>query len=789
MIKGYLKISWRNLVKNKVHTFINISGLSVGLACSLLIMLWVQNELSVDAFHQDIQCLFSVCETVYSGNVPQESYATYGFLSRELKRDIPEIEYASGFGYKRKHLLRAGDKKIKFEGAAAGGDFFKMFSYPLLAGKASSALNTVSSLAVSRKVAEAFFGSPQNAIGKPIHYDNKYDLVITAVFEDLPPTVSRPFDFLTNWDLFYKEFPWIQDPDNYGPRTFIKLRTDADPALVSKKLFHYMHKFFKNKSAEGYSAELELQRFDEMYLHSKFKGDKTGGKIAYVRLFSIVAVFILLTACINFMNLTIARSIKRAKEIGVRKVVGASRASLIRQFMFESMLITSISVIFSLVLLIVLLPVFNDVTRKQIGLPFGQLSFWLELLGITLVTGLISGSYPALFLSSFNTVKVLKGTTRFGSGIVLFRKALVVFQFTLSMILIAGTIIVSRQIDYIRSVNLGYNRDNLLFVQLEGNLVSAYPVFRNEVLQMPGVRSITRSVDIPTTIGATDNAIDWEGKDPRLSIEFTYAFVDYNYTNTMKLQLLQGRDFSKDFPNDTTNFIVNETALKTIGYADPIGKRLSFIGKKGKIIGVLKNFQFSSLHDAIPPLILVLNTNETPGYAIIRLQAGKSHEVLAGLESIYKKMNPNFLFSYTFADEEYQKQYDDEQVIGKLSKAFAFLAIFISCLGLLGLVMFAAEQRVKEIGIRKVLGASVSSLFALLLKEFLWLVLIAVLIAVPVAWYFAYQWLQNYTGHTPMQWWVFALAGSLIIVIALLTVSFQAVKVALLNPVKSLRSE
>jgi putative ABC transport system permease protein len=789
VIKNYLKVAWRNLVRNKAHTFINIAGLSVGLACSLLILLWVQNELNVDAFHKNSGRLFTIYDKFYSAHKPIGTYNTSGVLAAVLKKNIPEIEYATGFGFNGDHVFRAGDKVLKLEGNSADADFFKMFSYTLLQGKAQSALNTPASLAISRKMAENFFGSPQNALGKTIRYDNKRNFTITAVFENLSASSSQKFDFLTNWDAFYQENPWARDMGNIGPGTYIQLRADADPALTQTKIMHYLDKFNKGPRTSE-SATLGLQRFDEVYLHGNFvDGNLEGGRIGYVNLFSIVAIFILLIACINFMNLTTARSVKRAREIGIRKVVGALRSSLIWQFISESLLITSMAVIIALVLVVLLLPVFNQITQKQIELPFNQLSFWIKLVALTLVTGFISGSYPALFLSSFNPVKVLKGAIKLDPGTTLFRKGLVVFQFLLSVILTIGTIIVSRQVNFIQSINLGYDKENLVYVPLEGDLGTKYEVFRDEALKMPGIQSLTRISSTPTNIQQSDASIDWVGSDPNLNMQFNYAYAGYDFVNTMKLKLVSGRDFSRDFPSDSTGFMINEAALKIIGYANPIGKNLTFRGIHGKIIGVLKDFHFSSLHEQIKPLIVPFNARETNGFALIRTQPGKTKEAIASLENIYKQLNPNFQFTYSFSDEEYNKLYNNEQIISKLSDAFAFLAIFISCLGLLGLAMFMAEQRIKEIGIRKVLGANVASLFVLLLSEFLLLVIIALLIASPIAWYAMNKWLQNFAYKAPVQIWMFIMAGGLVVLIAMATVSFQAIKAALVNPIKSLRSE
>lgn len=790
MIRNYLKIAWRNLWRNKFFSTINILGLALGMVCSILILLWVQNELSTDSFHNNGSRLYAVIQRQYYDNKIMGQYSVPGVLANEMKKVIPEIEYATNYGFNNDNTFRVGNKILKLNGNAADSDFFKMFSFPLLEGNPKNALNTPVSIAISRKMAGDFFGSSHAAMGKTIRYNNKKDFTVTTVFEDMPKNSSLKFEYLINWDNFLKENAWAKQWGNNGPGAFVILRTDANPILVDKKVTHFLDKLNKEQS-KAFREELGLQKFGDVYLYSHFtNGKPDGGRIEYVHIFSIVAVFILLIACINFMNLTTARSVKRAREIGVRKVVGAVRGVLIRQFMGEAILLTFIAVVIAIVLVLLLLPVFNSVTQKQISYPFGHITFWLGLLGLIFVTGILSGSYPALFLSAFNPVTVLKGAVKLSTGSAWFRKGLVVFQFVLSAVLIVGTIVISKQVNYIQNKNLGYDRENLIYVPVEGDLPANYKIFKNKALNMPGVQQVTRMSDAPVNFGSTTGGVKWDGKDPNVNIEFTHIDVGYDFVKTMKLKLLSGRDFSRDFTTDTLNYLINESALKRIGYTDPIGKPLTLWDKKkGKIVGVLKDFHFNSLHDPIQPLIINLVDSSGYGNILVRSLPGQTKQALTTIEKLCRELNPNFTFTYYFTDEEYQKLYDNEQVVGKLSNIFAFLAIFISCLGLLGLAMFTAEQRVKEIGIRKVLGASMGSLFTLLSKEFLILVLIALLIASPLAWYFMYKWLQGYNYHTSIDWWVFVLAGVISIMIALMTVSFQSVKAALMNPVKSLRSE
>lgn len=790
MLKNYLKTAWRNLVKNKVHSFINIVGLSVGNACSLLILLWVQNELSIDAFHKNGERLYKVYEREYYTNNVDGNYDTPGPLAGELKKVIPEVEDAIMLQEENdRSALQVGNKILKVEGTGAGAGLFSMFSYPLIQGTPKTALASTVSMAISKKTADQFFGNPQNAMGKTIRLDNKKDFMVTAVFEDLPANASRKFNYAISWEALQQDNFWARTWGSSGPLTYVLLRPDANPALVDKKLTHFRDMYIKDRSA-AFHVELGLQKFDEVYLHSIFKNGKiAGGRIEYVHLFSIVAIFILMIACINFMNLTTARSIKRAREVGVRKAIGAQRSVLIRQFIGESLMLTAMAVVIALLLMTLLLPVFNEVTQKQMKLPFYDAAFWLKLVAITLITGLISGSYPALFLSSFNPVKVLKGAVKLTTGAVWFRKGLVIFQFILSLVLIIGTIVVSKQVNFIQTRNLGYDRENLIYVPVEGELVNKYTTWKEEALKMPGIQSISRISDNPSNLDQQTNNADWDGRDANTMISFEHPEVGYDFVQTMKLKIAEGRDFSKEFTTDADAFMINETAAKKMGYAHAAQRTLTINSRKGMIIGVLKDFHFRSLHEQIQPMIIQVSEEGNYGNILIRTQPGKTKVALASLERLCKELNPKFPFSYSFSDEEYQKLYKNEQVVSKLSNAFAFLAIFISCLGLLGLVMFTAEQRTKEIGIRKVLGASVTSIVQLMSVDFIKLVFIAIIIASPVAWWAMTMWLSDYAYKIRISWWMLALASGLAVFIAVLTISFQAIKAAVANPVKSLRTE
>ncbi|RBL92885.1 ABC transporter permease [Chitinophaga flava] len=796
MLNSHFRIAIRNLWKHKAFSVINIAGLALGMACSLLILLWVQDEKKVDAFHANGPRLYSVYEKMFHEGLIDAGYATPGLLAEELKRSMPEVEKASGMGWSSTNSFAAGDKILKEEGRAAGTDFFEMFSYPLVEGSVQEALSAPENIAISRRMAVAFFGSAAKAIHQTIRYDNHRDFTISAVFEDLPANVSQRFDFLLNWEAMKQENDWITDWGNNGPETIIMLRPGADVAKLEQKITNFLQDY--NRHSAAFHSELGLQRYDERYLHGRFEnGQISGGRITYIKLFSLVAVFILLIACINFMNLTTARSSKRLKEIGVRKVLGAVRGQLVRQFIGEAVLTAVCAAFLAVLVVLLVMPGFNTLTGKQMSLPIHLPLFWGALALLTLFTGIISGSYPALFLSGFSPIKVLKGTLSQKAGSSWFRKGLVTFQFVLSIILIISTILISRQISYIQDSNLGYDRVNLVYIPIDGELSNQKDVFRQEALNTPGVVAVTRMLGNPTSLDSRTSGIDWEGRNPTTKSYFTHSTVGYDYISTMHLQMAQGRDFSREFATDSVGYIVNETAAKKIGYKDPVGKPLTFWGKRGHIIGVVKDFNYQSLHNTIEPLVLRLDNSNASGVFgtfqagtfLVRIQPGKARQVLAGLEQLCRKLNPRFPFSYQFADEEYTRLYKSEQVTGRLSVIFAVLAIFISCLGLLGLSVFTAEQRAKEISIRKVMGASAASLFGLLSSGFLSLVAIAFLIAAPIAWWAMHVWLQQFAYKTGISWWIFVLSGMIAVLIALGTISFQAIKTININLVKSLRGE
>lgn len=790
MLKNLLKTAWRNLLRNKAFSFINIFGLVLGMGCSLLIFLWVQDERNMDAFHSNSPDIYGVYERVFSEGKVEAAHWTPGRLATELKRKIPEVKYASSFDPNQTATFQVGEKIITMPGAAADSDFLKIFSYPILEGTAANALDARDKIAISRKMADEFFGSPAAAINKTVRYDNANVFKVAAVYEDLKANSSDKFDYLLNWQFQLDTVGWLKEWIYRSPKAFVLLQPTASPQAVEKKITHFLDTYLTTREGAGFHLELGLQRFEDMYLHGTFKnGYPEGGRIQYVRLFTIVAIFILVIACINFMNLSTARSVKRAKEVGIRKTIGAGRLGLIGQFIGEALLIVSLSAIVSLALVWLVLPVFNNITGKQMSLPLTQGSFWGAVAALVLLTGLFAGSYPALFLSSLKPVKVLKGTLKFSVSAFWLRKGLVIFQFALSILLIIGMMVISRQVTFLQTANLGFDREDLIYTPVQGDLAQKFAAFKTQLQSMPGIKSVARTDQPPQNIGAHAYDMEWEGKDPTTKTVVIHTTVGYDYIKMLNLKLLAGRDFSPAFPTDTAAYIINEMALKLIGYKNPIGRPLSIFGQHYHIIGVVKDFHFKSLHDPIEPLLINLNEKITWGDILVKTQPGKAKEAIASMQQVYHEMEPKFPFTYHFTDEEYQRLYNSEQMVGKLSDSFAFLAVFISCLGLMGLAMFTAEARTREIGIRKVLGAGESTIFRMLSADFLQLVALAFLIASPIAWLVMTDWLRAYPYRIGISWWIFVVAGASALLIALLTVSYQSLKSALANPIQSLRSE
>ncbi|MEI9920211.1 MAG: ABC transporter permease [Bacteroidota bacterium] len=789
MLGNYFMVAWRNILRSKTFSFINIGGLSLGVTCSLLIFLWINDELSVDKFNSNPD-IYSVYERVFSEGKIDAGPWTPGELAAELKHQVPEIKYSSPIWNHNEELFTLDDKKINYRGISADSDFFKMFNYTLLKGTPETALRDPDAIAVSRRMAEAFFGSPEEAYGSMIRIGNQKDLRITAVFENVPDNSSEKFEFVGNWHYLLETVQWLKVWIYRAPFTYIQLHPGTDPAKVESKIKDFLTPFLTPTHGEGYKTELGLQPYGDMYLHSRFEeGVPAGGRIENLKLFGLIAVFILLIACINFMNLSTARSVKRAKEVGVRKTMGAFRSYLVTQFIGEAMLLTFLAIVLAIGLVAITLPYFNLVTEKHIALPFTSLSFWGLLIALLVVTGFIAGAYPAFFLSSLNPIKILKGSLKADPRSLLFRKTLVVFQFILVIIFIACTSTISRQVEYMQSKNVGFDKENLVYIPLQGDLYVKFEAFKQQLLNKPGIVNVTRSTNAPTDINTHEYDLEWEGKNPEDKVVAIHNGIGYDFLPMMNIQILQGRNFSKEFISDTTGFIINETALKLIGYDDPIGRPLSFFQKRGTIVGVVKDFHLKSLKDPIMPLIMFLGEDAHWGYVLVKTQAGMTQEGIAGIENVFKDFEPEYPLRYYFADEEFQKLYSSERTVNKFSISFSVLAIVIACLGLFGLTMFTAEQRKKEIGIRKAIGATTFSIVSMLSNDIVKLVIISTAFALPIAWFAMDKWIAQFAYQASLSFWLFIGPALLTLIIALVTTSFQAIKAAIADPVTSLKSE
>ncbi|GLU52628.1 ABC transporter permease [Dyadobacter frigoris] len=793
MIRNYFKIAFRSLWYNKSMSAINFLGLTLGLTSSLLIFLWISDEISVDRYHANGHQIYRLMWRQISEGKRMAMGSTPGPTSVEFKKKYPEIVRASVFTARSKAMtFQVGDKVGKETGDWAGPEWFKMFSIRLLVGSTETALKAPYSISISRKLAQTYFGNVQSAIGKSIRIENKEEFQVTSVFENLPENTSQKYNFLLPWDDFTRQMPWAKEWGNPSPCTLVQLRTDTDITAFDAKIKHALRGYLgiNSKNAKQFDVELFLQPYEDIYLHSETdNGEISGGRIDYIRLLSIVGVVVLLIACINFMNLSTAQSAKRAKEVGVRKAVGADRWRLIIQFIGEALLLTLGAAFASLGLIMLLLPGFNQLTGKTIVMPFTDFNFAMGMLIIVAVTGILAGSYPALYLSSLRPISVLKGILKSKRSATVLREALVVIQFTISIALIIGTFVVHRQMSFINKKNLGFDRENLIYVPMEGALLERYGTLKQELQHMQGIQGFSRMDYQPSSISSGTTQVDWTGKDPSASIEFAQVSVGYDMDSVLKMKLQDGRYFSEALASDSAGFVINEQAARRIGYKNPVGQPLTLWGKPGKILGVMKDFHFQSLREPVKPLIMWFGENNKYGNLLVRTQPGQTRQALLSLEAVCKKLNPSFVFTYNFADQEYEKMYKSEQVVSTLGNYFAVLSIFIACLGLFGLASFMAQQRIKEIGIRKVLGATVIGIVKLLSKDFLRLVFIALLIACPAAWWAMDKWLNGFTYKEQLSWWIFAVTGGSVIAVAFLTVSFQSVRAALLNPVKSLKSE
>ncbi|WCT11071.1 ABC transporter permease [Mucilaginibacter jinjuensis] len=788
MIRNYLKIAWRNLVKDKQFTLLNVLGLSAGLACTLLIYLWVHDEVSYDKFFDKNDQIYQVMEHRKGGN-QQLTDESSGLVSEVLKLQNPEVQYAAAIAppdWFQKFTLSNGDKNIKAVGQYAGKDYFNIFSFKMLQGERGKVLNNKNGIVISDELAKKLFGTTDNAIGKPIKFQQDKYFYVSGVFEKLPAHSSQQFDFTLSFD-YLAEVPgqqWVKSWENGGPHNFVMLKKGTDIDAFNKKIASLVTKNSKDTARTTF-----VTRFSDNYLQNTFiHGSRVSGRAEYVKLFSLVAIFILVIACINFMNLSTAKASGRMKEVGIKKVVGAPRIQLIIQFLSESLLMAIFTMIIAIGIAWLLLPQFNQLTGKQIQLHFDA-QLILMLIGITIFTGLAAGSYPALYLSKFKPLAILKGKFTSSFSELLARKGLVVFQFTLSVMLIVAVLVVYKQIQYIQSTKPGYNKDNVIRFDSEGKLLGNEETFTAELRTIPGVvdASFTQHNLVGRNFGTA--VVSWEGNNDQTTY-FEGFYGGYKFVETMGMQMAAGRAFSKNYGDESNKVLLNETAVAAMHLTNPVGKTIKIFNQPLQVIGVVKDFHYESLHQAVTPSYIELAVDNSPWYKImVRIKGADQKETIARIQHLYESFNPGFPFSYNFLDEAYQKQYETEARVSTIAQYFSFLAILISCLGLFGLVAFTAQKRQKEIGVRKVIGASVNGITIMLAKDFLKLVFIAVAIAFPIAWWVMYQWLQGFAYRISIDPGVFIISGTSILLITILTVSFQAIKAAMANPVKSLRSE
>lgn len=795
MLKNYLLIALRNMLRQKVFSFINLFGLTVGLAAFLAILLWVQDELNYDRFHTKADRLYRVVVP----DVSELRLATCPApLAPALKNEIPEVNAVTRVYIPAPQLFAVGTKKFEEKKIIyADSTFLRMFTFPLLHGDDKSALLNPEGLLITEEAAIKYFGE-SNVVGEIIRMDNKIDFFVAGVLSKIPSNSHLQFDFLlplsflarTNKDL--KNNAW----GNFNFYTYVEFNEGFDPSV--DKLSQITSKIddLYARNFSEYKATFDLQQLSKIHLHSDFQTDVEGnGDIKYVRIFSIVAIFILLIACINFMNLATARSAKRAKEVGLRKVAGAERLQLFIQFMGESILTTCIALLLAVGLVTIFLPAFNLLSGKHLALNLFNSTVSAYLIFIALVTGVVAGSYPALRLSAMKPANVLKGIFKAGRGVGSLRGILVTFQFALSILLIIGTLVVYRQLHYLKNTNLGFDKENLLYMPLTGELQtsnSKYSALRAELARYELTQDFTATWGLPADYINTTLSVEWPGKPADYKPYFSVMGADNNFIKTMKLQLITGRAFSDNPATDSTNVLVNETALTVLGFdsVEAIGRSIKLWDATGTIIGVVKDFNFHPLRQSVEPMLLKLDqTGIYADYVIVRTSQGQLEETISTLRKIHEELNSDYIFSYDFLDAALGKLYQTEQRTGIIMNVFSVLGILVSCLGLYGLAAFTAEQRTKEIGIRKALGATLTNIVSLLGGYFIRLTIIAFILTVPFAWYTMNEWLQSFAYHISFEVWMFAVPGAMAIFIALLTVSFQTIKAALTNPIESLRTE
>ncbi|MBX2950928.1 MAG: ABC transporter permease [Leadbetterella sp.] len=783
MIRNYFKIAWRNLLRDKGFSLINLLGLTIGITCTILISLWVQDELAYNKFHKNYDTIYQVIANRDFNNQVFTDRSMVLPLAAELERSSPLIKHAAVTTHPQPRVLTHDNVKLKKEGYTVSEHYFDLFPWEFIKGNAATALKEPNSIVLTASAAKAFFGI-QDPINKVLRFDNDRDVKVTGVLKDIPGNSTFQFDWLTPFnynDPHTKRSmnEWVNSSWN----VFIQTVPNADTAMLNKSITQLKRSHGNDDISSYFVFPMSRWR-----LYSDFnQGINTGGMIEYVRLFSMVAVIILLIACINFMNLSTARSEKRAKEVGIRKTLGSGKKQLILQFFLESMILTLIAFVLAVATVVLLLPSFNLLINKHISLNVSGPIFWLGAVGIILFTGLVAGSYPALYLSSFNPVRVLKGSFAAGKRTILPRHVLVVSQFVISILLISATIIVYRQIEHVKDRDMGYNPDNLIMIPSTPDTDKSFAVIKQELLATRMISNVTRTSSPITEVWWNTGAPDYDGKPADAQIIMGGLGVDVDFSKTMNIKMLEGRDFSGT-PSDSASMILNKAAVDAMQLQNPVGRQMRY-GRTYTVIGVSDNVIMTSPFEPAYPMMIVYDPIRS-SMNTLRLKEGiMPQKAIAAIETIFKKYNPAVPFEYKFVDQEFQKKFLTEELISKLTNIFAGLAIFICCIGLAGLASFTIEKRFKEIGIRKVLGATVRQLLLLISKDFLKLVLIAFVIATPLAWWLMHNWLEKYTYRIDISIWLFGIVGTLVLLLALVVVSLNTIKAARTNPVKSLRTE
>lgn len=788
MLKNYLLVTLRSLRKNVTYSFINIAGLSIGITCSVLILLWVFDELSYDKFLPKNDRLYQVwINATFDGKI--NSWTSLPLPAYEaLKSENSNIKNTCVTDWGGDHLFTVGDKRITKRAFYASEEFLEMFQFPLVKGDAATVLDDPTSIVITEEMAKTFFGDT-DPINQIVRVDNKNDLKVTGVLKNVPTNSSFRFDFLLTWKLNEQNNNWVKESKtNWGNNSFQIFMELNDPAQVAT-VNTAIKEVIMKKDPEDFRRELFLHPLLKWRLTSEFENGKEGeGRMAFVKLFGLIAIFVLVIACINFMNLSTARSERRAREVGIRKSVGSRRHELIFQFIGESLFISMLAFVLAILVAQLVLPYYNNLVDKKLFIDYASKEFWIFAASLIFFTGIVSGSYPAFYLSSFQAVKVLKGKVQVGKNASMPRKVLVTLQFGFSIFLIIGTIIIYQQIQHVKSRTLGYDQQNLITVDYTEEIGKNFRSIKAELLQSGAVNSVTKS-NSPITEIHSNNFLGWPGKPETLKVIFATIATEYDYTKTMGIKILEGRDFSEDFKSDTLAIMINKAGLDLMQLKNPIGEKLELWGRKRELIGIVDNVLMGDPFQQARPMFFVLNP-EWAGAVTIRLEKTKDlQESLRKVEAVFKKYSPAYPFEYKFADLEFAKKFTDINMTSRLASLFALLAILITGLGLFGLAAFAAEQRTKEIGIRKVMGASVPSLVGLMSKDFSRLVIIAFTISSPVAWWLLNSHLEQYKYRVEIGWWVFPLTGLIALTFALAIVSTQALRAAHANPAVSLRND